>query len=317
MLKLRTVGLMLGVWLAASAVSAQEWQGDGRLTGRVVDEQKQALEGVRVVASFSTTVGVLETETDRRGDWSIENVADGTWVLGFEKDGYVTAEAHSEVDEGRAPSVRITLKKAFDPNAFIQAEIKKADALLAQKKYTEARAIFEAIIAKVPEVSGAMQANLSRTYYYEGKLDKAIEHLRAGVAADPNNVPTKMLFVSVLAEAGKLDEAVQTLGTINEAAITDPQVYLSLGLSLINRQRPADALPHLEKAVTRFPRVPQPYYYRAHANIALFNAEKDPKSPARAELLAKIKADLNKFLELAPNTPEAAQVKQLLEQISK
>jgi len=213
--------------------------------------------------------------------------------------------------------MQITLKKAFDPNAFIQAEIKKADVLLAQKKYAEARAVFEAIIAKVPEVSGAMQANLSRTYYYEGKLDKAIEHLKAGVTADPGNLPTKMLLISVLAESGNVDEAVKTLGTVSEAAITDPQVYLSLGLSLINRQRPADALPHFEKAVARFPQAPQAYYYRAHANIALFNAEKDPKSPARIELLGKIKADLNKFLELAPNTPEAAQVKQLLEQISK
>ena len=162
-----------------------------------------------------------------------------------------------------------------------------------------------------------MQQSLSRTYYYEGRFDKAVEHLKAGLAAEPDNLSTKMLLTSVLADAGNIDEAVKVLATVDEAAITDPQVYLSLGLSLINKQRPADALPHLEKAVAKFPQAPQGYYYRAHANIGLFNAEKDPKSPARIELLGKIKADLNKFLELAPNVPEAAQVKQLLEQISK
>ena len=47
-------------------------------------------------------VGVLEAKTDRRGDWNIENIADGAWVLSFEKDGYVTAEAHSNIDAGQA-----------------------------------------------------------------------------------------------------------------------------------------------------------------------------------------------------------------------
>jgi hypothetical protein len=59
------------------------------------------------------------------------------------------------------------------------------------------------------------------------------------------------------------------------------------------------------------------YYYRATALIEILNTKKDPKDPARADLVAKIKADLEKFLQISPTGPEAEQVKKLLEQIAK
>ncbi len=248
----------------------------------------------------------------------VQGVAEGTWQLTFEKNGYHPAEATSEVEEGgRFAAVRTVLKKVFDPNAFIKEEARKADALMNQKKFAEARAVYEAIIAKVPEVAPPMQQNLARTYYFEGKLDKAIEHMKAGLAMEPGNLQAKMLLASVLVESGALDEASQLVSTIDDSSITDPQIYLSFGLALITKQRSADALPYLDKAVARFPQSPGGYYYRANALIDLVNAEKDPKNPLRIERLGKIKADLRKFLQIAPNAPEAESVRKLLESIEK
>jgi hypothetical protein len=69
--------------------------------------------------------------------------------------------------------------------------------------------------------------------------------------------------------------------------------------------------------VARFPQAPQPYYYRATALIEILNTKKDPKDPARVDLLARIKADLGKFLQISPTGPEAEQVKKLLEELAK
>ncbi|MBE3072246.1 MAG: hypothetical protein IMZ67_04660, partial [Acidobacteria bacterium] len=107
------------------------------------------------------------------------------------------------------------------------------------------------------------------------------------------------------------------MSTIDDASITDPQIYLCFGLAWITKQRSAEALPYLDKAVARFPQSPGGYYYRANALIDLVNAEKDPKNPQRIERLARIKADLQKFLQIAPNAPEAEHVRKLLEQIEK
>jgi tetratricopeptide (TPR) repeat protein len=318
-MKTRIAGLVLGIVLVASCAWAQDWKGNGRMSGKVVDEQGKPLEGVKVTATLPTVTGaVVEATTDKRGDWSIEGVADGSWQLTFEKDKYDSGKAGTEVDEaGGAVPVRTTLKRAFDPNAFIQAEGKKADALMKQKKYADARAVYEGIIGKVPEVAGPMQLNLARTYYAEGNLDKAIESLKAGLAAVPTNVQAKMLLANVLAEKGSFDEASQVLATIDESAITDAQIYLNFAVAYVNAKKPEGALPYLDKAAARFPQMPHVYYYRATVQIEMLNAIKDPKDPARPQLLSKIKADLEKFLQLSPSGPEAEQVKKLLEQLPK
>ena len=318
MMRTSSAIVVLGIVLTASASWAQEWKGNGRLTGKVVDEQGKPLERVTIRAAFPAVVGALEAKSDKKGDWAIDEVAEGTWQLLFEKDGYHPGQATSEVDEsGRATAVRTTLKKVFDPNAFIQAEAKKAEDLMAQKKFAEARAVFQAIIAKVPEIAGPMQVNLARTYYGEGALETAIELLKKGVAATPGNAQPRLLLLNMLLEKGSIDEASQLLGTIDQAAISGPEVYLNFSSALITAKKPTEALAYLEKAVTRFPQAPQPYYYRAVALIEVLNTKTDPKDPARIDLLARIKADLEKFLQISPTGPEADEVRKLLEQIAK
>ncbi len=318
-MKTRIAGIVLGVVLVASAAWAQDWKGNGRMAGRVVDEQGKPLEGVKVTATLSTITGsVEEATTDKRGEWSIEGVADGSWQLAFAKDGYDPGKGNAEVDEASgAVPVRTSLKKAFDPNAFIQAEGKKADALMNQKKYAEARAVYQGIIKRVPQVTGPMQLNLARTYYAEGNLDKTIETLKTGLSMVPDNVQAKLLLANVLAEKGSFDEAGQVLASVDEAAITEPQIYLNFAVAFVNAKKPEGAIPYLDKAVARFPQAPQVYFYRATALIEIANTIKDPKDPKRPELLGKIKSDLEKFLQLQPSGPEADQVRKLLDQISK
>lgn len=315
----RIVGITLALMLMATSAWAQEWRGSGRLMGRVVDEQGKALEGVIVRASFPVVVGaLLEAKTNKSGDWTVDDVGEGDWELTFEKDGYDPAKASAEVDEsGRSTPLRTTLKKAFDPNAFIRDEGKKADALIEQKKYAAARAVYDGIIAKVPEVSAQMQPFLARTYFLEGKPDKSVEHLKAGLAKDPGNVQMKLLLVSMLLETGAIDEASQVLSTVDEANISDVALWVNFGLSLLKKQKSAEALPYFDKAVARFPQTPEAYYYRALALVELVNAQKDPNDPERIARIGRIKADLTKFLELAPTSPEVENVKKLLEQVEK
>jgi tetratricopeptide (TPR) repeat protein len=311
--------LTVAVVLLASGAWAQQWKGSGHLTGKVVDEQGKGLDGVLVRATFPEALGaVLESKTNNKGEWSVDDVGEGSWVLAFEKDGYDPGKGSAEVDEnGRSASVRTTLKKSFNPNEFIKSEGAKADAFMAQKKYAEARAVYEGIVKRVPDVSGPMQMHLALTYIGEGNRDKAIESLKAGLAKDPGNQQMKVALVRVLCDNGSIDEATQVAGTVDETKLTDPLMYLSLGDALVKKQKGSDALPYFDKAIVRFPQVPESYYYRANVNIELVNADKDPKSAVRIELIGKIKADLNKFLQLSPNAPEAEQVRKLLESIDK
>lgn len=315
----RIAGFMLACLLVAGSAWAQDWRGNGRMTGKVVDEKGKGLEGVVVQAKFPSVLGaVLQAQTDKNGQWNVDDVGEGSWEISFELGGYFPGKASVEVDEsGRSSPVKTTLKKKFDPNEFIQEEGKKATALIEQKKYAEARAIYESIIAKVPEVSGQMQQFVARTFYLEGQPAKAAERLKLALAKDPANAQTKRLLVTMLLEAGTIDEAAQVAGTLDESTITDNTMWVSFGVALVKKQQAADALPYFDKAIAKFPQASDAYYYRALALIDLVNAQKDPKDAVRIERLGKVKADLTKYLELTPNGPEADNVKKLLEQVAK
>ena len=315
----RIAGLTLACMLIAAGAWAQDWRGTGRLMGKVVDEQGKALEGVIVHASLPAFHGVLaEGKSDKKGEWTVDDVAEGNWELTFELDGYLPGKATSDVDEdGRSSPVRVALKKAFDPNAFIKEQGAKAQALIDQNKYAEARAIYEGVIAKVPQVTLQMQQFVAQTYYLEGKPDKAAELAKEVLAKDPANTTVKLLLVGALLDAGSTDEAAPVLKSIEEAKITDARIYANFGLALMKKQQPTEALAYLDKATTRFPQSPDAYYYRAKALADLVNAEKDPKNAVRIERLGKIKEDLNKFLALAPRSPAAEDAKSLLDQVEK
>ncbi len=309
----------MALLLIATVAWAQDWRGNGRLMGKVVDEQGKPLQGVVVSASLPAYHGILaQGKSDKKGEWSIDDVGEGNWDLVLEMKGYVTAKATADVDDsGRTSPVRTTLKKAFDPNEFIQAEGEKANALMEQKKYAEARAIYEGIVAKVPEVSVQVQQFIARTYYLEGKPDKAAEILKASLAKDPTSVPAKLLLVGVLLESGNTDEAGQILKGVDEATITDSTIYSNFGLALLKKHKMTEALPYFDKATTRFPQAPEAYYYRALALVELVNAQKDPKDPERIARIGQIKADLTKYQQLAPNSPASEDVKKLLDQVEK
>ena len=315
----RIAGFTVALMLLAAVAGAQDWRGTGRLAGKVVDEQGKGIEGVIVNASLPAFHGILaQGKTDKKGEWSIDDVGEGNWELAFESDAYLPAKAASDVDEnGRSSPVRTTLKKKFDPNAFIQDEGKKAGILITQKKFAEARAVYEGIVAKVPEVNAQMQQFIAQTYYLEGKPDKSAEILKASLVKDPNSVPAKVLLVDSLLQMGATDEAAQVLGSIEESKIPDAMLYADFGVALMKKQKATEALQYLDKAVTRFPQAPEPYYYRALVLVDLFNAKTDPKDPEKLALLGKIKADLSKYLQVVPNGPEADNVKKLIEQIDK
>lgn len=315
----RIAAITLALIVIATAAFAQDYRGTGRLSGKVVDEKGKGIEGVLVTATFPAVLGAkLEASTDKNGAWSVEEVAEGNWEMVFEKDGYLAGKGSADVDEsGRAPALRTVLKKKFDPNEFIQQEGKKAEAMMEQKNYAGARAVYEAIIAKVPEVTVQMQPFLARAYYMEGKRDKAVEHLRIGLAKDSGNLQARLLLVDILLEIGAVEEAAQAMDGIDESKLTEPAIYVNFGVALLKKQKAVESLTYFDKAVAKFPKAGEPHYYRANALVELVNAQKDPKDPERIKRIEQIRTDLAKFIELSPNNPEVENAKKLLAEVEK
>lgn len=289
--------------LMATSAGAQDWRGMGRMNGTVKDDSGQLVEGVVVKAHRVGSDGGPQARTNKKGEWVIAGIASGSWDLDFDKPGYETRKQSASIIElTRNPPVETTLKKtAADPNVAIVADLNKAADLISQQKFAEARAIYEDILAKHPEAH-QVEPYIARTYHAEHNLEAAIQHLRAALAKDPNNIEVKLLLANVLAEKGNAEESRQIMATIDESKITTPSTLLNIGIGMLNAKKPDQALVWFDKTVARFPQYPDAYYYRGITKL------QEGKTDAA-------KTDLTKFVEMAPNAPEAATAKAILEKL--
>ncbi len=273
----------------------------GRLAGTVVDDTGAPIEGVTVKAVRGESNGGPTVKTNKKGEFVLAGINGGNWNLDFDKPGYEPAKKSASFQEhDRNPPMAVTMKKAaVDPNVQIRADLEKAADLVKQQRFADARAIYQSILAAHPDAY-QVEPYIARTYYAEHQLDPAIEHLRAALARDPNNVEVKLLLANVLTEKGSGDEARQLLASIEESKITDPSTFVNVGIGLINQKKPEEALPWFEKAIAKFPEAPDAYYYRGITELQLGRND-------------QAKADLTKFVAMAPNAPEAKTAKGILE----
>lgn len=299
----RLIGIL--VVLAAAGVSAQEWRGMGRVGGKVVDEDGKPLAGVVVKATLPRAGNRgPEGKSNSKGEWAIGGIAGGDWALDFIKDGYETRNISVSIMEtSRLPPMEIRLTKAaakVDPTSDIRDQLTRAAGLMNGKQFAEARAIYEELSTKYPDVK-QFRPLIARSYYGEGNRKAAIEHLRLALAQDPGNVEVTLLLGNTLMEEGHADEARTILASIDESKITDPAVFLNAGIALLNDKKNAEALPWFDKAIARFPSHADGYYYRGITYLSLGKT-------------AEAKTDLEKYVSIAPaDAPELATAKKILE----
>jgi hypothetical protein len=85
------------------------------------------------------------------------------------------------------------------------------------------------------------------------------------------------------------------------------------GFTLLRAKKPVDAVKFFELAVTRFPNEAANYYYRGLSEWQIGAIVEKPGTSESKAHFEKAKADMNKFLEMAPTAPEAANAKKILE----
>lgn len=320
--------LALGIFLislSASVALAADWRGTNRLAGSVVDADKKAIANAKLMLRLQEAGNRgPDVVTDRKGKWAILGLAAGTWYIDIEAEGFLPKKTAVSLAEGqRLPNMILQLDPAPPPveepeqvastvpqeavDAVKRGEVlfRTADAETAadRKKelYREAIAEFEKALAVLPDHVGLKQV-LARAYYGAGELERATTLLREIHAADPENHQMLLLLVNLLLESGQLEEGKKLFAKIPADALTEPTAVINIGILFLNRNDPAEAQTWFTRAVSISPDTYEPYYYRALAAIQL-------------KRYNEAKPDLQKVLELAPDSPVAAEVKQILKSL--
>jgi tetratricopeptide (TPR) repeat protein len=183
------------------------------------------------------------------------------------------------------------------------ALISEGNELLTAEKYAEARAKYEqALTTLPPEHHGNVLRGIARTLFAEDKVEPAIETLQRALTAEPGNVESLRLLVSLLYTAGREEEAATYRAQLPAGEKVDPTVLLNVGIKRYNDGKMEEALAEFERVVADNPTLPDAYYYRGLAHLALGNT-------------AQAKVDFQKLLELDPAHGKAADAREFLKSL--
>lgn len=304
MTRARNAALILLCILVAASAAAQP-KGNARINGKILDDQGKPAPAVVVRAVKVGDPQVMEAKTNDKGEWNFNNLTPGQWNLEFTKEGFDPQRMTVEVAANRNPPIDMKLTKAapaVDPNVELQAEMKKAVELQKEGKLPEARKVIEDLIAKYPSAY-RLNAFIATTYEGEKNFDKAIEHMKIVVEKEPADLDMKMFLAELYTQKGSRDEAQKILAGIDMTQVKDPTLFINMAIGSINAGKADDAVATLDMVAKQFPQQANVLYYRARAYIV-------------AKKMAEAKADLEKFVSIAPpDARELPDAKKLLEQL--
>ena len=299
--------LVLAAVLFAGPAAAQDWKGLGRLEGKVIDPDGKPIEGATVKLDLPERGGGGPTvKTDKKGKWAVGGIVAGKWNADVEAPGFAVKKIYISLpaESARVPPVEIPLERAAPagPSPELLAAVQKGDAAYKEGKFAEARSEYEKVLALKPELSATLHEMIARCYSQEGDYAKSAEHLQYVVDADPTNVKLKILLAQEALRGNQLDRGMTVLKSIDETAVTDPEIFYNVAVILLNQGRGEDALPYLTKSVTLDPSYVDGYFQRGLAYLGQGKT-------------AEAKADFKKVVELAPTSPQAETAKKALEQL--
>lgn len=303
----------------ASPLAAQEWRGKARVDGQVKNEKGEPVEGCVVKLRWGRSGrGGPDEKADKKGKWAIFGLAGGPWDLDFEAPGYKPRKIGITLSEsGRNETVQIVLEAAAPaaaapaaaPQVLVGGQkisketaeaIEAGNAAMSAQNWAGARESYVRALAELPE-NTALIERVAVAYLGEGNKDEALRYARMASEKAPADPQPWQIIAELEIERGNAEAGIAALDRMPAGKINDPTLYLNAGIILYNKKRLDEAVTAFDKAIGVKPDATA-HYYRGLAEL-------QQKKNAAA------KADFQKALELAPDGPDARDIKDLLKTI--
>jgi tetratricopeptide (TPR) repeat protein len=297
------ISVGMGLAQTQAPASATGWKGKSKMDGKVIDEAGKPVPAVTVKFVFlSTNDGPPDIVTNAKGEWKLENIAEGMWSLEFWKEGLDPRQVPVQVGgKIKEPTIDLKMtKEGTDPIFAMRTGNAKAQALFEDKKYAESRAIYENLLVRYPSVPQLRQL-VARTYLMEKNYPKAIDELQTYLKSVPADNQTKLALANVLFEAGRGDDAWGMFSAFDTTVLRSAQDLEIPGFALLRTKKFAEALKYFQRVVALYPDDPQAYYYRGLTFFQIGATVDKPSTPEAKANLEAAKADLTKFLAMVPD----------------
>lgn len=287
----------------------------GRIGGTVKDVNGQPIKGATVVAENPASApSSFTATTDDRGRYSMIGLKAGSWRVTASAPGFEAASGNVPIKTlgTPMPPVDFTLNPGASggPAALagvntkeLQAELAKADAMVAAKDYAGAIGIYEAMLAKVPALT-ALHLQIGALYRNQKQYDKAMEAYKKVPAGDSNADKATIEIGMTQLEMNDLAGAETTLQSVAQSTSANKEVFYNLGEVKFAKGETEEAVKYYQRASDIDPNWGKPLFKLGLAKLQ------------KADTAGTLEI-MNKVIAVDPNSAEAAQAKGLIEQLKK
>ena len=274
--------------------------------GKVRDAQNKPVEGAVVTFEAEGTNRKTSTKTNNKGEFLQVGLQSGPYKITANKDGVGTQTKPGQVSQGRPVELNFTLApagaSAADNKAAAEIQAAAASALEAMRagRHDEAITKFNDLVVKVP-TCGDCYYNLGVAHTQKQQYTDAETAFKKAIELNPNSGEAYTGLANVYNAQKKFDLA--TEASSKAAQLTSAsgggggaEATYNQGVILFNAGKFAEAKSQFEAAVKADPNYGPAYYQLGMASL---NVGAIPDAVAALE----------KYLQVAPDGPKAAEVK--------
>jgi tetratricopeptide (TPR) repeat protein len=301
---------------------SQEGRGAGRLTGTVVDEAGNPIDGAVITLKYLQFSNKLTAVSNGRGQWGFIGLGKGAVSVTAAKEGYNSSFIQMEVSGiTKNPEKKIVLQKtsANAPAAEGISDNSKelllqGNALYEQKNFGAALALYQGFLEKYP-ILYKVRLNVANCLIELQEYDKAIAEYRKvleGLNAEAADKKDNKLLAQLYAGIGdaflrqnQLQEAEQYFKKSIEIDPADHALAYNVAEIMMQAGNADEAIRYYEMAIRSKPDWPKSYLKLGYAWLNKGNTLKAVEA-------------FNKLVEISPpDDPDVALAKDIIKKISK
>lgn len=304
--------LVVALVLAVGVPSALAQASSGRMSGRVLDEEREPLAGAAILAEAPDRNGVvqrIESTADDGGRFSIIGLTSGQWRVSATLDGYeatplVIQVSQSGVAEASFTMIRVLSAfermigeeslEGLDADA-LEADLQGADAALDAQEFDQAIAAYSKLLELLPHFT-FLHLSVGNAHRGKGDYEAALASYEQLVGDPDRGEQAKVEIARTRLAMGDLDAAA---GLVNAGANATREDLYNLGEVDFARGDVDAAAGWYEKATMVDPNWEKPWY-----KLALVALNKGDMETA--------KQNFQKVVDIAPNSEDGAQAQATL-----
>ena len=278
--RILAIGFLAVLLFPAVGIGQEEEDEMAQLTGKVLDLEKKPIAQAAIRIKNLRTGQTLSENAGKKGEFAFRRLGPGKYSVTVAKEGYKGFSQEIDLESGSAPKVEIKL--AGEPSEE-------------QKKRQEALASFQ---------NGLSLARAD-------KLEEALAAFREAAELKPDLAEAHINLGLLLYRQGKSDEAEKALLKALQLKPEEPSsretlaaIYFEKAKELLQLDKIDEALEKLKSCYGLDPNNAFTSYLLGYAYTQKGMKEEAAKS-------------FEAFLQLAPDAPQAAKVKEILENLKK